>query len=121
MLDGIKLQVTSILIPLAVDCIQNNLMGDWLGAVQHMSIKIAQRFPPRSWKQRTRQTEAHWVYTCWRAEAEMVEAERVAVAEVTNNITKSHMPTVAEISAESIKPAQWTIDWCSLKTPGQPE
>ena len=28
MLDGIKLQVTSILIPLAVDYIQNKLMGD---------------------------------------------------------------------------------------------
>lgn len=54
MLDGIKLQVTSILIPLAVDYVQNNLMGDWLGAVQHMSIKIAQQFPPRSGKRKQR-------------------------------------------------------------------
>ena len=106
MLDGIKLQVISILIPLAVDYIQNNLMGDWLGAVQHMSIKIAQQFPPRSWKTRSLQSAAHWVYQgrdprpeevaeevveAKEAEAEMVEAEGVAEAKAV--VVKRHTST----------------------------
>ena len=44
----------------------------------------------------------------------------MAVAEVINNITNSHMTTVARISAKSTKPAQGTIDRCSLETQGGP-
>ena len=44
----------------------------------------------------------------------------MAVAEVIINITNSHMTTVARISAKSIKPAQGTIDRCSLETPREP-
>ena len=54
MMDGIKLQVTSLMIPLAKDYIQNHLMSDWMGAVSHMSTKIAQQFPPRSGKRKPR-------------------------------------------------------------------
>ena len=54
MLDGIKVQVTSFLIPLTKDYIQNSLKGDWMGAVSHMSTKIAQQFLPRSGKRKAR-------------------------------------------------------------------
>ena len=44
----------------------------------------------------------------------------MVVAEVIIDITNSHMTTVARISAKSIKPAQGTIDRCSLETLGEP-
>ena len=47
MMDGVQVQ-GQILITLAKDHIQNHLMGDWIGAVSHMSTKIAMAFPPKA-------------------------------------------------------------------------
>ena len=37
-----------MVIQLAKDHITNHLMGDWIGAVAHMSTKVAMHFPPSS-------------------------------------------------------------------------
>ena len=45
MLDGIRVQ-SSLILMMAKEHVINTLMWDWLGAVAHMSIKVASHFPP---------------------------------------------------------------------------
>ena len=47
MLDGIRVK-QCMPITFGKEFVTNNLMGDWLGAIAHMSSKVIEAFPPRS-------------------------------------------------------------------------
>ena len=47
MIDGIRVQ-NSLVLTMAKEHVINTFMGDWLGAVSHMSMKVASHFPPRA-------------------------------------------------------------------------
>ncbi len=47
MLDGMQVK-NSLAIQLGKKHVKNNLLGDWLGAVAHMSVKVLEEISPRS-------------------------------------------------------------------------
>ena len=56
MLDGIRVQ-SSLVLTMEKEHVLNTLMGGWLGAVAHMSTKVAANFPP--WAARKRKKWDH--------------------------------------------------------------
>ena len=47
MLNGIRVQ-NSLVLTMTKEHVINTFMGDWLGAISHISIKVASHFPPRA-------------------------------------------------------------------------
>ena len=79
MLDGIRVQ-SSLVLTMAKEHVLNTLMWDWLGAVAHMSIKVAVHFLSRAAEKR--KSRNHRKYRLQRKRPDVVKVDRIMNREI---------------------------------------